>query len=174
MLGLHLMTAPERTPGHLCFAILGRDITTLLEARQMQNSVQRLLAKVFTSVDEAVVIVNAAGRILMTNPRIDQLLGYRPNELVGRNSLDLVASDARARTAEDIRKQMAASVDRTYVVPLMRADGSQLLTRITSAIVSTDDIKQFRILTLRSNAVAAPEIRTESAGRIKLLGMDDV
>ena len=174
MLGLHLMAAPQRTAGRFCFAILGRDITAQLEARQMQTSVQRLLAKVFMSVDEAVVIVSAAGRVLMTNPRIDQLLGYKPNELVGRASLDLVAPDARAASAEGVAKQMLLGMDRTFVVPLLKANGSRLLATVTSAIVSSEDAKQFRILTLRSTADVTPEMRTESAGRIRLVGMDEI
>ena len=95
MLGLHLMPAPTRTAGRLCFAVLARDITAVLLARKTQNSIQHLLAKVFISVDEAVVIVDGSGRIVMTNPHVDRLLGYAPNGLVGRNALDVVAPDAR-------------------------------------------------------------------------------
>jgi PAS domain S-box-containing protein len=174
MFGFHLMLAPERTPGRSCFAVLGRDITAQLEARQMQNSIQRLLAKVFTSIDEAVVIISAAGRIMMANPRIDQLLGYKPNELVGRKSLDMVAPDARASIAETIKGQMKRGTDQTYVAPLLKADGSQIVATITSALVSTEDGKQFRILTLRSQAAVTGGIRIESAGRIRLVGLDEV
>ena len=99
MLGMHLMRAPARASGRDCFVILGRDITAVLQARQMQESIQRLLAKVFSSVDAAVVIVNGAGRILMTNPHVDQLLGYKPNGLVGRNAIDLVGPSARDTVA---------------------------------------------------------------------------
>src|ERR1700761_1801716 len=105
MLGMHLMPAPSRIPGSDCFVILGRDITTAIEARQMQDSTQRLLAKVFTSVDAAVAIVNAAGRIVMTNPQLDSLLGYKSSGLVGLPSLDLVATSARARVLAAIRQQ---------------------------------------------------------------------
>jgi PAS domain S-box-containing protein len=174
VLGLHLMPAPERTSGRACFTVLGRDITVLLEARQMQNSIQRLLAKVFMSVDEAVAIANAADRIVMTNPRIDRLLGHKPNELVGRSSLDMVAPDSRASTAETIRKQLELGTDQTYLTRLVKADGSQIDASITSVLVATEDNKQFRILTLRSQETATVGIRTESAGRIKLVGLDEV
>jgi PAS domain S-box-containing protein len=174
VLGFHLMPAPEFTPGRVCFAILGRDITTHLEARRMQDMVQRLLAKVFMSVDEAVVIINAAGRILMTNSRIDQLLGYRANELVGRLSLDLVAPESHATIAATIKRQMEHGHDQSYVTPLLKADGSHVVTSITSVLVSTDDTKKFRILTLRAHADNAAGLRTETASRIKLVGLDEV
>jgi PAS domain S-box-containing protein len=174
MLGYHLMPVPEWIPGRFCHVLLGRDITAQLEARRMADSVQRLLAKVFMSVDEAVVIINAAGRILMTNPRIDHLLGYLHNELVGRFSLDLVAPEVRAPIADTIKRQMELGTDQTYVAPLLKADGSQVLTSITSVIVSTEDTKRFRILTLRAHAGAPGRMRSETASRIKLVGLDEV
>ncbi|MSP00748.1 MAG: PAS domain S-box protein [Acetobacteraceae bacterium] len=174
MLGFHLMAAPEWTPGRVCFTVLGRDITALLEARQMQNSVQHLLAKVFMSVDEGVVILNAAGSILMTNSRIDRLLGYKPNELVGRRSVDLAAPGSRASIAEAAKKQMEHGTDETYVAPLLKADGSQVVASITSLLVSTGDAKQFRILTIRAQVAGAAGTRSETAGRTRLVGMDEV
>jgi PAS domain S-box-containing protein len=174
LLGLHLMPAPEQAPGRYCSVILGRDITELYKARQTQNSTQRLLAKVFMCVNEAVMIVNASGRVVMSNPCADRLLGYKENELVGKNSVDLLAPESRASVAESIKKQFEQGSDLTYVAPAMRADGSRFVATITSVLVATEDMKQFRILTLRSNAGAPAAMRTESAGRIKLVGIDEV
>ncbi len=173
-LGLHLMVAPARTPRHTCFVILGRDITIVRQARQMQDSIQLLLTKVFVSVDEAVAISDASGRIVMTNPHVDRLLGYKPNGLVGRNSLEIVAQGSHATLMAKRRQQIEQGGTITYHVALLRADGSQLAARVTSVVAGTDDLKKFRIVTLRADAVDAPGVRTESAGRIKLVGMEEV
>jgi PAS domain S-box-containing protein len=172
MLGLHLMPAPARTPGRCCFAVLARDITAVLQARKTQNSIQHLLAKVFILVAEAVIIVDGGGRIVMTNPHVDRLLGYAPNWLVGRSSLDVVAPDARAAAAAMRKDQIEHGGDKIYLVPLLLADGSQLDTRITSVLVGSDDLKQYCILTLRPEAAIA--MHTETAGRIRLVGIDEV
>jgi PAS domain S-box-containing protein len=174
MLGMHLMPVPGRTPGRDCFVILGRDITAAFGARQMQDSVQRLLAKVFTSVDAAVAIVNGSGRIMMTNPHLDVLLGYTPNGLVGRNWIDLLAPSARVAVAATVKKQIRDGSDVTYSAPILRMDGAQLALRITSVTTITSDAKQFRILTLRPGLADTPAIRAESVGRIKLVGLDEV
>jgi PAS domain S-box-containing protein len=174
MFGMHLMPAPARTPGSDCFVILGRDITAASQARQMQDSMQRLLAKVFTSVDAPVAIVNGAGRIVMTNPQLDGLLGYKPNGLVGRLSLDLVPPDARTRAAEVIAQQIADGRDTTQSVPVLRANGSELVLRITSVMATAGEAKHFRILTLRPEVSAATRTRMESIGHIKLVGLDEV
>jgi PAS domain S-box-containing protein len=174
MLGMHLMQAPERTPGFTCFVVLGRDITAALEARQMQDSIQRLLAKVFASVDAAVAIVNSVGRIVMTNPRVDALLGYKPNGLVGRSTLDLVAPSSRLIISELIKRQLEEETDTTYSAPLLRADGTLQEARITSVIAATGDGKKFRILTLHPDAAGGTPIRSENVGKIKLVGLDEV
>lgn len=172
ILGLHLM--PALAPGRDCFVILGRDITAVLQARQVQGSIQRLLAKVFTSVDEAVSIVSSAGRMVVTNPAFDRLFGYKPNEVVGRMSLEMVAHDSRAWLAAMIKEQIGQGQDLTYTAPFLRADGSHLVVRVTSVIVTIEDMKQFRVLTVRPDAPLATRMRTESAGWIQLVGLDEV
>jgi PAS domain S-box-containing protein len=174
MLGMHLMPAPEPRQGVARFLLLGRDITAALQGRQMQDSIQRLLAKVFSSVDAAVSIVNAAGRIVMTNRGVDSLLGYKPNELVGRSSLELLAASSRAAIAVTLQRQFEADSDVTYSAPVRRADGSLLRVRITSVIAATGEAKKFRIVTLRPEATHTDTFRSESVGRIKLVGLDGV
>jgi PAS domain S-box-containing protein len=173
-LGLHLMPTPARTPGRVSFGVLGRDITAVLQARQMQDSIQRMLAKVFISIGEAVAIVNAAGLIVMTNPSVDRLLGYKPNGLVGRSSLDLVAAGSRAAMTENIRQQLEQGGEKVCSASLLRANGTELSARITSVLVTTDNVTQFRIVTLMQDAATAPAMRTEAAGKIQLVGLDDV
>jgi PAS domain S-box-containing protein len=174
MLGMHLMRAPERTPGKLCFIVLGRDISALLKARQTQESVQQLLAKVFGSVDVAVGIINPSGHLVMTNRHIERLLGYKPNEMIGRASLELVAPGSRDSIAERVRQQRVVGDDISYSTPLLRKDGTEVAVSITSVIATTSDQRQFRIITLRPEAIDTTAIRSESVGRIKLVGIDDV
>ncbi len=170
---------PAVASGRRAVRILGtiRDVSPAKRAeheREMQNSMQRLLAKVFMSVDDAVAIVNGTGRIVMANPCADRLLGYKPNQLIGKSSMELLAPEARAAAAESIKQQFAQGSDVTYDAPVLRADGTRLLATMTSVLVATDDMKQFRIVTVRANATSTTGIRTESAGRIQLLGLDEV
>jgi len=174
MLDLHLMAAQIQGSDRFAFVILGCDITASLGARQMQDSVQGLLATVFICIDEAVVIVDDSGRILMTNPQTDRLLGYRPNALVGRNTLDLVAPWSRAATAATRQHYIELGTQACYSVPLLKADGSELPARVTSVPVEREGRKRFRILTLRSARPEPPALRIESAGRIRLVGLEEV
>jgi PAS domain S-box-containing protein len=173
-LGLHLMSVPpSKEPTERSnFVILGRDITAILEARNIQASVQKLLAKVFTCITEAVAIVDEHGRVMMTNPHADMLLGYKPNGLVGRSTIDLVAVSGRASAAASIRRQMEDGRDTTYEVPVIRQDGTEQPMCITSVLVERDDSKKFRIVTLRPAARSL--MRSENAGQIKLVGLEEI
>jgi PAS domain S-box-containing protein len=172
MLGMHLMRAPARTAGKDCFVILGRDITVTLQARQLQDSIQQLLAKVFSCVNIAVAIVNSSGHIVMTNRHFNQLLGYKPNGLVGRDPVELVAPGSRASVRALIEQQRANGSDICYSAAVLRSDASELPVHVTSATAITADAKQFRIVTLQPEESA--RIRSESAGRIQLIGIGEV
>ena len=174
VLGMHLMPAPTRTPGRKCFVVIGRDITDLLEARQAEGAIQRLLAKVFVSTDSAVAILNSDGRIVMCNPACNHLLKYKPGEIIGRSAIELAAPASRAAITASTTQQMENKQDLIYYAPIFCSDGSLLPLQITSVLVPVDK-KQFRILTLRlTNGAGAAEVRTESAGHINLIGLDEV
>jgi hypothetical protein len=110
----------------------------------------------------------------MTNPHVDLLLGYKPNGLVGRNSLDIVAPGSRGSVATTVKQQIKDGKAVTYTVPILRMDGSELIARITSVTTATGDTKRFRIVTMRPDGLGMPAIRSESVGRIKLVGLDEV
>ena len=87
MMGMHLMPAPARAPGKACFVILGRDITAAFQARQMQDAIQHLLAKVFSSVDAAVADYQRRRAHRHDQPRVRSAAGLRAERL-GRPDLD--------------------------------------------------------------------------------------
>jgi PAS domain S-box-containing protein len=170
VLGLHVMPVPVRQAADAWFVILGRDITAILEARSLQQATQRLLAKVFISINEAVAIVDTSDRIVMINPFADRLLGYGANALVGRPSLDIVATRDRGLVAANRSRQMVDGSDLDFDVLLLLADGSEQTMRARSVLVELDDHKRFRILTFRPVASAA----SRNAGHIKLVGLNEV
>src|SRR4051812_32244975 len=171
-LGLHLMPVRDATPP--CCVILGRDITESLQARQQQAAIQGQLAKVFLCVKAPVAIVSDSGLMQMTNPALDQLLGYAPGGLVGKRDIDCAAPSARASAMAARQRQAEDGQD--YAVPsrLLRADGSEVAVEITSITVQRDDLRRFRILTVLRHADEAPSVSVHVAGKIKLVGLDEV
>ena len=130
MMGMHLMPAPARAPGKACFVILGRDITAAFQARQMQDAIQHLLAKVFSSVDAAVADRQRRGAHRHDQPRVRSAAGLCA-ERHGGPALDRDRGpDARARIAAIVKQQTADEHDISYSSTALRADGSEL--KVTS------------------------------------------
>jgi hypothetical protein len=57
---------------------------------------------------------------------------------------------------------------------VLRKDGTEVPVTITSVIATIGDNKQFRVITLRPEVIDTTAIRSESVGRIKLVGIDEV
>ncbi len=128
------------------FVLLGRDITESLQSRQQQAAVQELLAKVFVCVSAPVAIVTERGLIQMSNPALDNLLGYPPGGLVGKRAIDFNAPGAQAAAAR--QRQTEDSRDYTMATRLLRADGTEIPVEVTSTTVQRDDLRRFCIITV--------------------------
>jgi PAS domain S-box-containing protein len=177
--GVHLMPVREAEPP--CFAILGRDITGSLAARQQQAAIQGLLAKVFLCVKAPVAIVSDTGIVQMTNPALDELLNHAPGTLVGTLSINFVAPAARAAALAARKCQLEDGRDYTIPTRLLRADGTEIAAEITSTAVQRDDLRRVRIITVlpasgpaSMAAAAAVPFKVLVAGKIKMIGLEEV
>jgi PAS domain S-box-containing protein len=169
--GFHLMQVRGPAPPH--FVVLGRDITESLQARQQQAAIQGLLAKVFLCVRAPVAIVTESGVIQMSNPALDELLGYSAGSLVGMRAIDYNAPSARPAATAARERQTEDGHDYTLPTRLLRADGTELPVEITSIAVQREDLRRFRIITVlpRPNE---PPATVHVAGKIRLIGLDEV
>jgi PAS domain S-box-containing protein len=86
---------PDADAARELIVVSHRDVTTtrsLHEAARIQARFGGLLE----STPDAIVIVNALGRIVLANSQTDQLFGYRPNEMIGKPVEILVPERFRA------------------------------------------------------------------------------
>jgi PAS domain S-box-containing protein len=171
-LGLHLMAVHDADPP--CFVVLGRDITESLQARQQQAAVQGLLAKVFLRVQAPVAIVSEDGLIAMTNPALNELLGYPPGGLVGKYAIDCNVPADRPRLLAARQRQVEDGRDYTIATGLLRADGSEVAVALTSITAQRDDLRRFRVITVLRQAADPAPVAVHVAGKIRLVGLDEV
>ena len=179
--GLHMMPAHDVGPAR--FVMLGRDITERLRARDQQAAIQGLLAKVFLCVKAPVAIVSSdTGTLQMSNPALDDFLGYAAGVLVGKLAIDLVAPAGRAALLAARQLQDKDRREYTLATRLLRADGMEVAAEITSITVQRADLQRFRIVTVlpaggRAGTVAASgavPFRLHIAGKIKMIGLEEV
>jgi PAS domain S-box-containing protein len=109
----------------LCWQGVLTDVTGKKQAEEaLKESEQRFRSLVQNSLD-IITLVEADGTVRYVSPAIERVLGYRPEERVGRNTFELVHPDdvARARRlfAEGLRSPGATS---SIGVRMRHRDGS--------------------------------------------------
>ncbi len=114
----------DGAPLHLVGLV--EDITAARAARGQARRSDRQLQSVMEHGSDVVTMLTPDGEIRFIGPAVQRLLGYAPAELEGRNVLDLVHPDHRARAAEalGIAHSREAGEPSRVVVDLRHRDGS--------------------------------------------------
>ncbi len=82
---------------------IARDIT----ARKRAEESLHLMSKVFSNSGEAILISDAANRILAVNPEFTKLTGYSQDEVIGKNPRLLSAGDTPKEVYQDMWAALA-------------------------------------------------------------------
>jgi len=89
----------------------------------MSQSTQRPLLDFMDLLLDAVCVVNAQGRFVFVSAACEQLLGYTPEEMVGRNMLDMVHPDDREITLAMATRVQAGELVRGFENRYLHRDG---------------------------------------------------
>ena len=68
-------------------ACILRDVTEQKQTRDILIESERKFKSIFDSANDIIVFVTKSGKILEVNNKIKNILGYQPNELIGKNFL---------------------------------------------------------------------------------------
>jgi len=108
-------------------------LTSLVDRLQEQKA---LLDELFEQAPQAVVLMNAGGRVIRVNREFTQIFGYTPQEAIGRSLSDLVIPD----TAREEYRRYVELLSRGQRVDgegvRQRKDGSRLHVSIVAVPVS--------------------------------------
>jgi diguanylate cyclase (GGDEF)-like protein/PAS domain S-box-containing protein len=81
------------------------------------------LAEVLDLMPDAVCVVDTAGRLLFVNASFERILGYAPDEVLGRPIFELVHPDDRAATTRQAEQVMAGTLQRHFRNRYVHKDG---------------------------------------------------
>jgi PAS domain S-box-containing protein len=76
------------------------------------------------SLSEAIVRTDADGVVLYASPRIEEITGYAPAEMVGRRAGTILLSGVELRAADDRLEARRRGESGRWEVPITRKDGS--------------------------------------------------
>jgi len=130
--------------------------------------------KIFDLSPEAIGILDDKGSILDINSRLYDWLGYKPEEVVGKNILDLpfLNEESKKRTKERFAQRMLGKEVLPYEVDFTSRKGRRVVGRIVGAPIRNEEGKIIRDIVMISNVTEQKRIEEtlrESEERLKVI-----
>ncbi len=86
--------------------IVIRNVTDRKDVENVLKRSEEYYREITMNSTDVLFIVDGQGTITYASPSIERITGYSPEELIGKNSLYLVAPDDHARALEDFRRSL--------------------------------------------------------------------
>jgi two-component system cell cycle sensor histidine kinase/response regulator CckA len=103
-----------------------RDEEALRESEQRFRSVAENLR-------EALMITDREDRIILANSRVRDVLGYEPDEVVGKNATDLLLPPAQRNVFRDRLRRRLGGEAELYEAEMVRKDGTRIYTEVSAS-----------------------------------------
>jgi len=124
-----------------CFTV---DVTERYKADEALLESQQRLAVTYDQAPVGIAEVDAAGRFVRVNAALSSVLGYAPEELVGRSFIELTHPQDRDADAQDYARQVQGEIAHYSTQKrFLRRDGSIVFVNVLSSSV-LDQQGQFR------------------------------
>lgn len=121
------MAAGADHGGEVLYQSVLRDITAF---KQMQD-VQRWLAAIVESTDDAVIGVDLKGRVISSNKGASQLYGYQPSELLGKVVTILTPPEFQSRESKILFRALQGETIDHYETVRQHKNGSRVEISLT-------------------------------------------
>jgi two-component system cell cycle sensor histidine kinase/response regulator CckA len=137
---VHARSAPraELPDGTILWDGLELDITDRKLAEEALQESDRRYRALFKAATVGIALTDYRGALLEVNEAFAAMLGYTPDELVGRHILDLSHPEEQERELELVQAVLAGSMEISapwYEKRFLHRNGSAIWTRVTPQIV---------------------------------------
>jgi PAS domain S-box-containing protein len=147
-----------------------RDATARLRAETALRASEERFRTVVERMAEGLIITDLESRIVYTNPRVEDIFGWRPEELLGKVSWEvLVAPEERAAMAARIPRRREGEQER-YEVRARRRDGSTCWIEVAAAPFRNADGEVVGTLGAVTDVTERRRIREDLERSLSLLG----
>lgn len=130
------------------------------------------LRAILDSVSEAIVTIDGSGTVLSANPAVERILGYQPDELIGRNLAELIPERERESHVCGLHRYVAGDeakvLGRSLEVMARRKDGSDVAVEL--AVTEIEPRRLFTGVMRDITERRATEARLRQSDRLTSLG----
>jgi len=127
----------------LCAA---EDLSAAEHLRREAARAREHLAKVLRSVDDAILTLDADGRIASVNDAVPRALGYSLDELAGREIFELCGDERSLKRAQEMRPRLRSSGFAEAELRLRRKDGSSFVGEVSALLLADDEERPAGVL----------------------------
>jgi PAS domain S-box-containing protein len=102
---ISLSLSPIRAPSGEIIGVSGT-AHSLTEARRAERALQQQLEErrqIFETSQDLIMVMDARGQIVQISPSSETILGYRPDEMIGRTGTDFIHADHLEQSRQEMR-----------------------------------------------------------------------
>ncbi|MFH2033506.1 MAG: PAS domain-containing sensor histidine kinase [Candidatus Margulisiibacteriota bacterium] len=120
---------------------------------EFYQDVERKYQSIFELSPEAIVLLDTAGVIIASNDRLQDWMGYKTNEIVGKNImlLPFLTDESKAAIMKSFSEKLLDQESPAYDVELVNKKGQRKYGQVVAASVKDEKGKVIRNLTMISD-----------------------
>lgn len=176
-----ISAAPITLEGKLVGTVgLYKDISQLKKTENELEESRRHFQMLFNVMVDPVVIVDRRGKFLEVTDRVEEITGFKREELLGKNFLrtKIVTPRSKAVLIKNLAKRMVGMHVPPYEVDVLTKDGKKIQYEINAARIEYKgkqaDLVAFRDVSERKKTMEKLKILNEKLGVIGKLTRHDV
>jgi PAS domain S-box-containing protein len=134
-----------------------KDITGLKKAQQESEESRKRFQTLFDLMADPVAVVDGRGKILEVTQKVQEITGFKKEELVGKNFLrvEMFGAKTKAVMIKNLAKRMMGMHVEPYEIEVLKKDGGKLMYEINAAKIDYEgkpaDLVVFRDILERKN-----------------------
>jgi PAS domain S-box-containing protein len=112
------------------------DVTGRRQTEEALKESEETLSLMFASIKDAITVTDLNGRIIRCNEAAALMAGYRsPQELIGRNSLELIAKADWPKAMDNIQRTLKKGSVKDVQYSLLAKNGSEFPGELSASVI---------------------------------------
>jgi PAS domain S-box-containing protein len=123
-----LSISPIKSPSGATIGIsmVARDITEANKTRLVLRQQTEELRRIFETSQDLIMVMDARGFLVQISPSCNTILGYRPEEMIGRSGAEFIHPDHLESSREEMRAARGGKLPKISDTRCIHKDGSEV------------------------------------------------
>ncbi|MCX7021433.1 MAG: PAS domain S-box protein [bacterium] len=153
---IEIRTYPIRTGGRDLVLGIARDISKRRQAEDGLRASEARFRSMFELSPESITLLDHSGRVITTNSKVYEWLGFKPDEIIGKrlSSLPILTKTGLLKVLQQFRRRIKGLDVPPYEAEFNHKDGGKIIGRITANPVRDEKGDISSVLVIISDVTA--------------------